>query len=164
MKPFEAALYYLLLTPLRTNPEEAEHSAPNLLESLVCQAEKVGASDIHLQMVGKSAEVSFRLDGLMTRVTELPESIAERVFGRIKYLARLKTYQDSLPRTVGSTGQTCRRGVTSGSRPTQPSPVRKLSFGYSTIRLFAIWINLDWNRISALPWNNSSTEPRDCSC
>ena len=33
----------------------------------------------------------------MTPTDELPESLAERVFGRIKFLARLKTYQESLP-------------------------------------------------------------------
>ncbi len=30
-------------------------------------------------------------------VTSLPANVAERVFGRVKFLARLKTYQDSLP-------------------------------------------------------------------
>jgi len=33
----------------------------------------------------------------MTSVSELSEEVAERVFGRIKFLARMKTYQDSLP-------------------------------------------------------------------
>ena len=61
------------------------------------QAERAGASDIHFQMRGKTAEVGFRLDGLITPVRELPAEIAERVFGRIKFLARLKTYQESLP-------------------------------------------------------------------
>jgi type II secretory ATPase GspE/PulE/Tfp pilus assembly ATPase PilB-like protein len=73
------------------------HSAPELLENLVRLAERAGASDIHLQMRGKSAEVGFRLDGLITPVRELPAEIAERVFGRVKFLARLKTYQESLP-------------------------------------------------------------------
>ncbi len=48
-------------------------------------------------MVGKTAQVAFRLDGLLTPVRRLPEPVAERVFGRIKFLARLKTYQESLP-------------------------------------------------------------------
>ncbi|MEJ0089830.1 MAG: ATPase, T2SS/T4P/T4SS family [Limisphaerales bacterium] len=60
-------------------------------------AERAGASDIHLQMRGKSAEIGFRLDGIITPGRELPAEIAERVFGRIKFLARLKTYQESLP-------------------------------------------------------------------
>jgi len=33
----------------------------------------------------------------MTSAAELPAELAERVFGRIKFLARLKTYQESLP-------------------------------------------------------------------
>jgi general secretion pathway protein E len=72
-------------------------SAPKVLEQLVRQAEQAGASDIHLQMRGHSAEVAFRLDGVITPGNELPAEIAERVFGRIKFLARLKTYQESLP-------------------------------------------------------------------
>ncbi len=72
-------------------------SAPAILEQLVQQAEHAGASDIHLQSRGKSAEVSFRLDGVITAGAELPTEVAERVFGRIKFLARLKTYQETLP-------------------------------------------------------------------
>ena len=72
-------------------------SAPQVLEQLVQQAERAGASDIHLQTRGKVVEVGFRLDGLITLVRELSVEIGERVFGRVKFLARLKTYQESLP-------------------------------------------------------------------
>ena len=72
-------------------------SAPEVLENLVRLAERAGASDIHLQMRGKAAEVGFRLDGVITPVRELPAEVAERVFGRVKFLSRLKTYQESLP-------------------------------------------------------------------
>ena len=72
-------------------------SAPEVLQRLIHQAERAGASDIHLQMRGKVAEVCFRLDGVLTPRSELPANVAERVFGRIKFLSRLKTYQDSLP-------------------------------------------------------------------
>ena len=82
-------------TPTETN--ELFRDAPAVLEQLVRQAERAGASDIHLQMRGKTAEVGFRLDGIITPGRELPLEIAERVFGRIKFLARLKTYQESLP-------------------------------------------------------------------
>jgi len=71
--------------------------APEILKQLVHQAERAGASDIHLQMRGDAAEVAFRLDGVVTPTTTIPPNVAERVFGRIKFLARLKTYQDSLP-------------------------------------------------------------------
>jgi type II secretory ATPase GspE/PulE/Tfp pilus assembly ATPase PilB-like protein len=72
-------------------------SAPEILERLVHRAEQAGASDVHLQMRNGTASVAFRLDGVMAPVEELPGAVAERVFGRIKFLARLKTYQESLP-------------------------------------------------------------------
>ena len=84
----------------KNQPPTAENisaAAPEVLEKLVRLAERAGASDIHLQMRGKMAEVGFRLDGIVTPGRELPAEIAERVFGRIKFLARLKTYQESLP-------------------------------------------------------------------
>src|SRR5664280_3772484 len=74
-----------------------EVNAPEFLENLVARAEAAGASDIHLQMRGDKAEVAFRLDGVLAPVTEIPSTTAERVFGRVKFLARLKTFQDSLP-------------------------------------------------------------------
>ena len=80
-----------------TELAEEQSSAPELLEKLVHQAEKAGASDLHLQMGSESATVTFRLDGVMTPETTLPAAVAERVIGRIKFLARLKTYQESLP-------------------------------------------------------------------
>ena len=80
-----------------TELAEAQSSAPELLEKLVHQAEQAGASDLHLQMGSESAAVAFRLDGVMTPETTLPAAVAERVIGRIKFLARLKTYQESLP-------------------------------------------------------------------
>ena len=88
------------MSPQKTQPGDEKlpaTSAPEVLENLVRLAERAGASDIHLQMRGKSAEVGFRLDGIITPGRELPAEIAERVFGRVKFLARLKTYQESLP-------------------------------------------------------------------
>jgi type II secretory ATPase GspE/PulE/Tfp pilus assembly ATPase PilB-like protein len=63
--------------------DPAPESAPARLEELIRRAEQARASDIHLQMFGKSAQVSLRLDGMMSPPTPLPEPLAERVFGRI---------------------------------------------------------------------------------
>lgn len=79
------------------SPSSKINDAPKVLEQLIARAENAGASDIHLQMRGPSAELAFRLDGVLAPAGELGPEIAERVFGRIKFLARLKTYQDSLP-------------------------------------------------------------------
>jgi type II secretory ATPase GspE/PulE/Tfp pilus assembly ATPase PilB-like protein len=83
------------MKPESSQPNEAE--APCVLEELVRRAEAAHASDIHFQMVGRKAQICFRLDGVLTAPWELAEPLAERVVGRIKYLARLKTYQESLP-------------------------------------------------------------------
>jgi general secretion pathway protein E len=78
-------------------PSSPPEGAPAIVERLVAEAEQARASDIHLQMDGPRATVTFRLDGVMVPRPELPESMAEQVFGRIKFLARLKTYQQALP-------------------------------------------------------------------
>ncbi len=78
-------------------PKQTGPDAPEIVEQLIRQAEAFRASDIHLQMRGASAEVAYRLDGVLTPADNLPADVADRVFGRIKFLARLKTYQDSLP-------------------------------------------------------------------
>jgi type II secretory ATPase GspE/PulE/Tfp pilus assembly ATPase PilB-like protein len=75
----------------------ADADAPATLTRLLQQAEQAGASDVHLQRTREGAAISFRLDGVLTPVTTLPAGLAEHVFGRIKFLARLKTYDDSLP-------------------------------------------------------------------
>ncbi|MFW6163101.1 MAG: GspE/PulE family protein, partial [Planctomycetota bacterium] len=72
-------------------------SAPDVLEGLIRQAEAAGASDIHLRLDGDQARVAFRLDGVLSPVAELSDPVARRVFGRVKYLARLKTYQAATP-------------------------------------------------------------------
>jgi len=82
---------------LSAEPTAPDADAPTFLEKLIGQAERAQASDIHLQMGDANASVLFRLDGVMTHATEVPGPLAERVFGRIKFLARLKTYQESLP-------------------------------------------------------------------
>jgi general secretion pathway protein E len=100
--------------------QEPEPSAPEVLERLIHQAEHAGASDIHLQMQGESAGVWFRLDGVMTPAQPLPAALAERVFGRIKFLARLKTYQESLPQDgrIDKAGAHARTDIRVATYPT----------------------------------------------
>jgi type II secretory ATPase GspE/PulE/Tfp pilus assembly ATPase PilB-like protein len=64
-----------------------EAAAPEVVSDLIRRAEQAGASDIHLQMTGpdSGAAIAFRLDGVLTPVTQLPPDVAERVFGRIKF-------------------------------------------------------------------------------
>jgi type II secretory ATPase GspE/PulE/Tfp pilus assembly ATPase PilB-like protein len=71
--------------------------APQVVDDLIGRAAKARASDIHLQMTPQGAEILFRVDGVMTPITRFQPGLAEKIFGRIKYLAKLKTYQESLP-------------------------------------------------------------------
>lgn len=76
-------------------PDQAD--APEVVQQLIAQAERAKASDIHLHLRNGVAEIRLRLDGVLVRTGWLRPDLAERVFGRIKFLARLKTYQESLP-------------------------------------------------------------------
>jgi len=98
----------------------AAGAAPEILEQLVRRAESAGASDIHLQMRGRTADVAVRLDGLIVPDTSLPAEVADRVFGRIKFLARLKTYQDSLPQDgrISHDDLGCRNDIRVATYPT----------------------------------------------
>ncbi len=71
--------------------------APAVLERLVQGAMAAGASDLHLHLQGAIAEVALRIDGVLNPSTSLAADLAQRVIGRIKYLARLQTWQDTLP-------------------------------------------------------------------
>jgi len=88
-----------------------EISAPDIVERLIHDAERAHASDIHLHMHSAGASALFRLDGVMTPATKMTAAVAERVFGRIKFLARLKTYQESLPQD----GRIDRASVSAGT-------------------------------------------------
>ena len=80
--------------PLISLPPE---NAPAFVDQMVQAAESARASDIHLQMNRGSADITFRLDGVITPWQMLALPLAECVFGRIKFLARLATYQESMP-------------------------------------------------------------------
>jgi len=94
--------------------------APAALDQLLAAADQAAASDIHIQMRGDSAEVAFRLDGVLAPVTNLPAPLAERVIGRIKFLARLKTYQDTLPQDgrIEARDAGCRHDIRVATYPT----------------------------------------------
>tara|TARA_B110000014_G_C20009482_1_gene523359 strand:- start:314 stop:769 length:456 start_codon:yes stop_codon:yes gene_type:complete len=67
------------------------------VEWLLQFATRHQASDVHLHMDREGCRVQFRLDGVLTNVGTLPIEAAKLVLGRVKYLAKLKTYVESLP-------------------------------------------------------------------
>ena len=142
----------------------AEQSAPQVLERLVEQAERAGASDIHLHMRAGSASVAFRLDGVMTPTADLPAAIAERVFGRIKFLARLKTYQESLPQDgrIDKAALKARTDIRVATYPTVTGEKIVLRlFDTTGIRPLA---ELGFPLRSDRNWSASCVKPPACCC
>ena len=83
--------------PSADAPAGKEASAPRALEELIQHAQQARASDIHLQAENGQVRVAYRLDGVMVPARTFEGDLGERIFGRIKFLARLRTYQESLP-------------------------------------------------------------------
>ncbi len=76
---------------------ESGNGAAGDLEKLVQRADSAGASDIHVAHDVGGVRVELRLDGRLMPLATFSKENGERLCGRIKYLARLKTYQESLP-------------------------------------------------------------------
>lgn len=75
-------------------------SQPNvaaLVEQILLEAIRFGASDIHFEPTAKSLLVKYRLDGSLSTVETLPKAISENVVARLKVLAGLLTYRNDIP-------------------------------------------------------------------
>ncbi len=61
-----------------------------MVNSVIEQALKQGASDIHLQPLSKKVVIRFRLDGLLYNIAELPREMLAPLVARIKLMSNLK--------------------------------------------------------------------------
>lgn len=78
---------------------ESEDDAPiiRLLNALLSQAIKEGASDIHIEPFESRLLVRLRVDGVLREVLEPPRSLAPLIISRIKVMARLDIAEKRLP-------------------------------------------------------------------
>ncbi len=78
---------------------ELTEDAPiiRLLNALLQQAVKEGASDIHIEPYEKELEVRMRIDGVLRRVLSPPKIIQDAVISRIKIMATLDIAEKRLP-------------------------------------------------------------------
>ena len=94
---------HLLMQPLLDKPAPGwappidEQDATGAVEWMLKFASRHKASDVHLQLDRETCRVQLRLDGVLVSVGELQGEAAARILGRVKYLAKLKTYVESLP-------------------------------------------------------------------
>jgi type II secretory ATPase GspE/PulE/Tfp pilus assembly ATPase PilB-like protein len=74
-----------------------EQSATALVDKLVDEASKRGATDIHIESKEQELVVRFRLDGVLCRAAALPASVAASVVSRIKVLGGMDITERRMP-------------------------------------------------------------------
>jgi type II secretory ATPase GspE/PulE/Tfp pilus assembly ATPase PilB-like protein len=68
-----------------------------LVNYLLYDAIKAGASDIHIEPWESTLAVRVRLSGVLTELVHLPLDLQEKISGRFKVMANLVSYQTGLP-------------------------------------------------------------------
>ncbi len=78
---------------------ESEDDAPiiRLINALLTEAVKEGASDIHIEPFENRLVVRFRIDGVLREVLSPQKAIASAVVSRVKVMARLDIAEKRLP-------------------------------------------------------------------
>jgi len=68
-----------------------------LVNYLLYDSIKAGASDIHIEPWESTLAVRLRLSGVLTELVHLPLELMEKISGRFKVMANLVSYQTGLP-------------------------------------------------------------------
>ena len=78
---------------------EAEDDAPiiRLINALLTQAIKEGASDIHIETYENRMTVRMRVDGILREILEPPRALAPLVISRIKVMSKLDIAEKRVP-------------------------------------------------------------------
>lgn len=78
---------------------EKQDDAPiiRLLNALLGEAIKEGASDVHIETFEERVIIRFRVDGILREVLEPPRILAPLIISRIKVMARLDIAEKRLP-------------------------------------------------------------------
>lgn len=78
---------------------EKQDDAPiiRLLNALLSEAIKEGASDVHIETFEDHVTIRFRVDGILRSVLEPPRILAPLIISRIKVMARLDIAEKRLP-------------------------------------------------------------------
>jgi type IV pilus assembly protein PilB len=87
----EAALEQLGDSPAAAAP------AMRLINSVIAQAVKEGASGIHFEPQAETIVVRARVDGVMSRLLEIPKSMQGAITNRLKVMAELDTTETRAP-------------------------------------------------------------------
>jgi len=79
--------------------EKAADEAPivKLVNLILTEAVKKGASDIHMEPYEKEYRVRFRIDGMLTTIMSPPTKLKDAITSRIKIMAKLDISEKRLP-------------------------------------------------------------------
>ena len=79
--------------------ERAAEEAPivKLVNMILTEAVKKGASDIHMEPYEKEYRVRFRIDGLLQTIMNPPMKLRDAIISRIKIMAKLDISEKRLP-------------------------------------------------------------------
>lgn len=83
--------------PLSAVTSDNNQQIIQLVEQLLDDAVRKGASDIHLEPSKTTYRIRFRVDGLLHKIGQLSLDVAQRVVARFKVLARLDLAERRLP-------------------------------------------------------------------
>jgi len=70
---------------------------PDVVDGLLEAARHRGASDLHIVPTETALDLSWRIDGVLQHVGQLPRRVAGNVVARLKVLAELLTYRTDVP-------------------------------------------------------------------
>ena len=78
---------------------DSQGDAPviRLINGLIAEAVRIGASDVHIESFESSLRVRFRVDGVMREALVLPARIAPLLVSRVKVMARLDIAERRVP-------------------------------------------------------------------
>jgi general secretion pathway protein E len=68
-----------------------------VVDRLLAQSRRLGASDAHLVPSADGLDIAFRVDGVLQAAARLPRTAAANVIARLKVLAELLTYRTDIP-------------------------------------------------------------------
>ncbi len=85
------------LAYLQSDSAEAGIEIGLLVNYMLMDAIKAGASDIHIEPWESTLAVRIRLNGVLTELVHLPLELMEKISGRLKVMANLVSYQTGLP-------------------------------------------------------------------
>src|SRR5499427_1518517 len=75
-----------------------------LVNCLVQDAIRLGASDLHIEPWEESIAVRARVNGVLTEIAHLPLDLMEKISARFKVMANLVTYQAGTPQDGAAVG------------------------------------------------------------